>query len=52
MLDKIKAIVNSWWFEMATTGGAGVALWMYGHRMYAGFALGWAACKLFSYLRS
>ena len=36
MLDKIKAIVNSWWFEMATTGAAGIALLVYGHKMYAG----------------
>lgn len=52
MLDKIKSIVNSWWFEMAATGLLAAGLLAYGYPMYAGIAAGWAASKLFSYLRS
>jgi hypothetical protein len=51
MLEKVKSIVNSWWFEMAATGLLGAALLVYGHKFYAGMALGWAACKVLSYLR-
>jgi hypothetical protein len=51
MLDKVKSIVNSWWFEMAATGLLGAGLLAYGYPLYAGVAFGWATCRLFAYLR-
>jgi hypothetical protein len=52
MLDKIKSVVNSWYIGMATTGLLGIALLIYGHKFYAGLALGWAVCKTWEYLTS
>jgi len=52
MLDKIKKVVNSWYIGMATTGLLGIALLAYGHKLYAGIALGWAACKAWEFLTS
>jgi hypothetical protein len=50
MLDKVKTVVNSWYFGIAATGLAGALLLTYGYKMYAGIALGWAACKAWEYL--
>ena len=50
MLDKVKQIVNSWYIGIAATGLLGAALLVYGHKLYAGVALGWAACKTWEYL--
>jgi hypothetical protein len=51
-MKKVKEIVNSWWFQSALTGAAGLALLSYGYPMYAGVAFGWALCKVFGYIRS
>lgn len=52
MMEEVKRVVNSWWFQSAATAGAGLLLWMYGHPLYAGIAFGWSACKVFNYMRS
>lgn len=51
-MEKVKAIVNSWWFQAAATGCAGALLLAYGHILYGGIALGWAGCKTFDYLKA
>ena len=50
MLDKIKDVVNSWYIGIAATGLLGAMLLTYGYKLYAGLALGWAACKAWGYL--
>jgi len=50
MLHKIKDIANSWYVGIAATGLLGAALLIYGHKLYAGIALGWAACKAWEFL--
>jgi hypothetical protein len=52
MIDKIKSVVNAWWFETAATALAGIVLLAYGKMLYAGIALGWAARRMFSVLKS
>jgi hypothetical protein len=52
MLDKIKDVVNSWYIGIAATGLLGAMLLTYGYKLYAGLALGWAACKAWEYLSS
>ena len=51
-MEKAKEILNSWWFQGATTGAAGVALLAYGYDLYGGIAIGWALCKTIGYLKS
>jgi hypothetical protein len=50
MLDKVKTVVNSWYFGIAATGVLGMMAWAYGYKLYAGLAFGWAACKAWEYL--
>jgi len=50
MLDKVKTVVNSWYFGIAATGILGMMAWAYGYKLYAGLAFGWAACKAWEYL--
>jgi len=50
MLDKVKSVVNSWYFGIGATGLAGGMLLVYGYKLYAGIAVGWAACKAWEYL--
>lgn len=50
MLEKVKTIVNSWYAGIAATGIAGAMLLSYGYKLYAGLALGWAACKAWEFL--
>jgi hypothetical protein len=52
MLEKIKDVVNSWYIGLATTTIAGIMLLSYGYKLYAGIAIGWAACKAWEYLSS
>ncbi len=50
MLEKVKQVVNSWYIGIAATGIGGLLLLTYGYPLYAGLALGWAACKAWEYL--
>jgi len=50
MLDKVKEVVNSWYIGIGATGILGGMLLAYGYKLYAGLALGWAACKAWEYL--
>jgi len=52
MMDKIKDVVNSWWFNVAATGVLAAALLVYGMKLYAGIAAGWALSRFWTYLRS
>jgi hypothetical protein len=52
MLEKVKEIVNSWYVGIVATGILGGMLLTYGYKLYAGIALGWAACKAWEYLTS
>lgn len=39
-MKNLKMIVNSSWFKAALAGGAAVALFITGNKMYAGIAIG------------
>jgi len=49
-MDKLKSIVNSWYVGIAATGLLGAMAMAYGYKLYAGLAIGWAACKTWEYL--
>ena len=50
MLEKVKGVVNSWYFGIGATGLGGILLLTYGYKLYAGIAIGWAASKAWEYL--
>jgi len=52
MLEKVKGIVNSWYVGIIATGVLGGMLLTYGYKLYAGIAIGWAACKAWEFLTS
>jgi|TARA_R110002074_G_scaffold321612_1_gene492084 hypothetical protein len=52
MLEKVKEIVNSWYVGIIATGVLGGMLLAYGYKLYAGIAIGWAACKAWEFLTS
>jgi hypothetical protein len=43
-MKKVLEILTSWWIESAAIGAGGIMLLTHGHKLYAGVALGWAAC--------
>ena len=51
-MKTIITILKSWWIDIAATGLLGVALLMYGYKLYAGIALGWALNSLVKSLKS
>jgi len=51
-MKTIITILKSWWIDTAATGLLGVVLLMYGHKLYAGIALGWAINSLVKSLKS
>lgn len=51
-MKTIITILKSWWIDIAATGLLGVVLLMYGYKLYAGIALGWALNSLFKSLKS
>lgn len=50
-MKKVTEILESWWINIAATGLLGLILLAYGFKLYAGIALGWAACKALDYLK-
>ena len=52
MLEKVKSILNAWWFEATSTALLGVAFLVFGHKFFAGAAIGWALNRIVTYLRS
>jgi len=46
-MEKVKAIVNSWWFKSALYGGLATALFIKGEVFYAGIAIGAGLRELF-----
>jgi len=51
-MEKVLEILKSWWINSAATGLLGVLLLSYGYKLYAGLALGWAACATIDKLKS
>jgi len=51
-MKTIITILKSWWIDIAATGLLGVALLIYGYKLYAGIALGWALNSLVKSLKS
>tara|TARA_Y100000389_G_C17454916_1_gene517450 strand:- start:369 stop:656 length:288 start_codon:yes stop_codon:yes gene_type:complete len=51
-MKTIITILKSWWIDIAATGLLGVALLIYGYKLYAGIALGWAINSLVKSLKS
>jgi len=51
-MKTIITILKSWWIDIAATGLLGVALLVYGYKLYAGIALGWAINSLVKSLKS
>ena len=51
-MKTIITILKSWWIDIAATGLLGVVLLMYGYKLYAGIALGWALNSLVKSLKS
>jgi uncharacterized membrane protein (UPF0182 family) len=51
-MKTIITILKSWWIDIAATGLLGVVLLLYGHKLYAGIAIGWALNSLVKSLKS
>ena len=43
-MKKVLEILNSWWINSASACLLGLGLLTYGYKLYAGLAIGWAAC--------
>ena len=50
-MKKVLQILNSWWINSAAAGLLGVGLLAYGYKLYAGVAIGWAACATIKELK-
>ena len=50
-MEKIKQIINSYWFHSAVCGGIGIVLLFNGMNLWAGVAFGWGAKVFLEFFR-
>ena len=50
-MEKMKKIINSYWFKSAICGGIGIVLLFKGMHLWAGVAFGWGANEFLEYFK-